>query len=48
MYKCPECQEKMKWIGDNEDDNENSYSYYTCDECRIDLFKYWGDKNEKN
>jgi DNA-directed RNA polymerase subunit RPC12/RpoP len=39
--KCPECEKEMKWIGDNEDTNEDTYSYYACDDCKIDLFKYW-------
>lgn len=45
MYKCPECGELMIWQSDN-DDGEYTYSFYVCDNCNIDLIKYWNNEGE--
>lgn len=40
MYKCPECNENMRWNSD-QDNGEYTWSFYTCDTCNIELNKIW-------
>jgi transcription elongation factor Elf1 len=47
MLKCPECNKEMMWSGDNEIDEEVYITTMICNECDIEVNKFWGDGIDK-
>jgi hypothetical protein len=44
MLNCPECHKEMMWIGDSDTVDEDVYvTLMVCNDCSIDVSKYWGD-----
>lgn len=44
MLDCPQCGNKMGWIGDNDTDKEGVYvTGMYCDDCKIEVNKAWGE-----
>lgn len=41
MYNCPECQQQMIHSNDIQIENGQTHSNYYCNDCRIELLKYW-------
>lgn len=37
MPICPVCREKLHWQSD-QDDGIRCYGYYTCDDCKVEVF----------
>jgi hypothetical protein len=46
MMNCSECQKPMRWVADEDYTETCFYSFYECHECNIEVFKYWGDRDE--
>lgn len=42
MPCCPFCElVEMRWVGDNNDDEDNVFTVYDCPQCNAELIKPW-------